>query len=142
MNSPEEKNIDSISTSGSFLFDLDNNHNDSFLSKKKNIKKKKQPKKIFKVNIPKKSNCKNNKSNTYKSIKNNKDLFDFEIPNFLQDQYEILKIENEINNYENKVKNYSNEEKDIFLTSKENFIISVINKYNLPLFINHNNIQN
>ena len=142
MNSTKKKNIDSISTSSSFLFDLDNNHNDSFLSKKKNIKKKKQPKKIFKVNIPKKPNCKINKSNYYKSIKNNKDLFDFEIPNFLQDQYEILKIENEINNYENKVKNYSNEEKDIFLTSKENFIISVINKYNLPLFINHNNIQN
>ena len=69
-------------------------------------------------------------------------MFDFEIPDFLQDHYEILKVENEINNYEKKVKNYSNEEKDIFLTKKDNFIMSLINKYNLPLFIYHNNIQN
>ena len=142
MNSPEEKNIDAISTSGSILFDFDVNHNDSFLSKKKNIKKKKQPKQIFKVNFPKKSNYKIYNSNYYKSVKNNKILFDFEIPDFLQDHYEILKVENEINNYEKKVKNYSNEEKDIFLTKKDNFIMSLINKYNLPLFIYHNNIQN
>ena len=69
-------------------------------------------------------------------------MFDFEIPNFLQDKCELLKIGNEINNYEKKVKNYSNEEKDIFLTKKENFIISIINKYNLPLWIYRNNIEN
>jgi hypothetical protein len=142
MNSPEEKNIDTISTSGSMLFDLDVNNNESFLSKKHNNKMKNKPKYIFKVDIPKKSNYKNYKSNYYKSVKNNKVLFDFEIPNFLQDKCELLKIGNEINNYEKKVKNYSNEEKDIFLTKKENFIISIINKYNLPLWIYRNNIEN
>ena len=142
MNSPEEKNIDTISTSGSMLFDLDVNNNESFLSKKNNNKMKNKQKYIFKVHIPKKSNYKNYKSNYYKSVKNNKVLFDFEIPNFLQDKCELLKIGNENNNYEKKVKNYSNEEKDIFLKKKENFIISIINKYNLPLWIYRNNIEN
>ena len=141
MISPDEKNNDAISTSGSLLLDLEVNSNISYLSKKHNYKKKNKNKPIFKVKIVKNyyKNIKN--SNNFRKKGNNLFLLDFEIPNFLQDKIEIKKISNEINNYENKIKNYSNEEKEIFITTKEKFINSIINKYNLPLFISKSNFN-
>ena len=143
MVSPEEKNNDAISTSGSLLLDLKVDSNISYLSKKHNCKKNKKNKNkpIFKVKLDKNYN-KNIKNDNYsKYNSNNLLLLDFEIPNFLQDKIEIKKISNEINNYENKIKNYSNEEKELFITSKENFINSIINKFNLPLYISKNNFD-
>ena len=140
MVSPEEKNNDAISTSGSLLLDSKVNSNISYLSKRNNKKKKKyKSKQIFKVKILKNYNKNIKNGNNMKYKGNNVLLLDFEIPNFLQDRIEIKKMSNEINNYDNKIKNYSNEEKEIFITSKENFINSIINKYNLPLFISKNN---
>ena len=140
MVSPEEKNNDAISTSGSLLLDSKVNSNISYLSKRHNKKKKKyKNKQIFKVKILKNYNKNIKNGNNMKYKGNNILLLDFEIPNFLQDRIEIKKMSNEINNYDNKIKNYSNEEKEIFITSKENFINSIINKYNLPLFISKNN---
>ncbi len=140
MVSPEEKNNDAISTSGSLLLDSKVNSNISYLSKRHNKKKKKyKNKQIFKVKILKNYNKNIKNGNNMKYKGNNVLLLDFEIPNFLQDRIEIKKMSNEINNYDNKIKNYSNEEKEIFITSKENFINSIINKYNLPLFISKNN---
>ena len=140
MISPDEKNNDAISTSGSLLLDSKVNSNISYLSKRHNKKKKKyKNKQIFKVKILKNYNKNIKNGNNMKYKGNNVLLLDFEIPNFLQDRIEIKKMSNEINNYDNKIKNYSNEEKEIFITSKENFINSIINKYNLPLFISKNN---
>ena len=140
MVSPEEKNNDAISTSGSLLLDSKVNSNISYLSKRHNKKKKKyKNKQIFKVKILKNYNKNIKNGNNMKYKGNNILLLDFEIPNFLQDRIEIKKMSNEINNYDNKIKHYSNEEKEIFITSKENFINSIINKYNLPLFISKNN---
>lgn len=139
MVSQEEKNYDAISTSGSMLLDIEINSNISLLKKKHYYKKKNKIKPIFKVKIPKINNKGIKSNNNCLSKKNNKLLFDFEIPNFLQDKIEIKKLKGEINNYDNTIKNYSKEEKEIFLTSKETFINSVIKKYNLPLFISKSN---
>ena len=142
MVSPDEKNNDAISTSGSLLLDSKVNSNISYLSKRHNKKKKKyKNKQIFKVKIVKNYNKNIKNSNNFRKKGNNLFLLDFEIPNFLQDKIEIKKISNEINNYENKIKNYSNEEKEIFITTKEKFINSIINKYNLPLFISKSNFN-
>ena len=132
MVSQEEKNYDAISTSGSMLLDIEINSNISLLNKKHYYKKKNKIKPIFKVKVPKINNKGIKSNNNCLSKKNNKLLFNFEIPNFLQDKIEIKKLKGEINNYDK-------EEKEIFLTSKETFINSVIKKYNLPLFISKSN---
>ena len=141
MNSQEEKNNDTISTSYSFILKKENLIKDISNSIKINLKRKNKTKRLFKVKIPKR-NIKLSKLIIPKiNTKEENILFDFEIPDFLQDKIEMKKMEGEIIQYENKIKNYTNEEKELFVTPKEKFINSVIDKYKLPLFVTCTNNQ-
>ena len=132
MNSQEEKNNDTISTSYSFILEKENLIKDISNSIKINLKRKNKTKRLFKVKIPNR-NIKLSKLIIPKiNTKEENILFDFEIPDFLQDKIEMKKMEGEIIQYENKIKNYTNEEKELFVTPKEKFINSVIDKYKLP----------
>ena len=142
MSSQEEKNNDTVSTSYSILLEKENTLERNSLLIKMNNKRKNKNKRLFKVKIGNKniklSKLISPKNNSFNKLK----YFDFEIPNFLQDKIEMKKkekMEVEIINYENKIKNYSNEEKELFLTPKEIFINSVIDKYQLPLFVIYRN---
>jgi hypothetical protein len=141
MNSQEEKNNDTISTSYSFILEKENLIKDISNSIKINLKRKNKTKRLFKVKIPNR-NIKLSKLIIPKiNTKEENILFDFEIPDFLQDKIEMKKMEGEIIQYENKIKNYTNEEKELFVTPKEKFINSVIDKYKLPLFVTCRNNQ-
>ena len=140
MNSQDEKNNDSLSTSYSIM-EKETLIKDSDSSIKINIKRKNKTKRLFKVKIPNR-NIKLSKLIIPKiNTKKGNNLFDFEIPDFLQDKIELKKMEGEIIQYENKIKNYTKEEKELFVTPKEIFINSVIDKYKLPLFVTCRNNQ-
>jgi hypothetical protein len=141
MNSQDEKNNDTISTSYSIILEKETLIKDSPSSIKINIKRKNKSKRLFKVKISNR-NIKLSKLNIPKiNSKKINNLFDFEIADFLQDKIEMKKMEGEIIQYENKIKNYTKEEKELFVTPKEIFINSVIDKYKLPLFVTCRNNQ-
>ena len=128
MNSQEEKNNDTISTSYSFILEKENLIKDISNSIKINLKRKNKTKRLFKVKIPNR-NIKLSKLIIPKiNTKKGNNLFDFEIPDFLQDKIELKKMEGEIIQYENKIKNYIKEEKELFVTPKKYlYILSLIN---------------